>query len=48
LTQRRVGECHFHDTPLAQHFITWGKGAIQRMLAEVNGNYHFASNAVSY
>ena len=47
LTHRLMGECHFHDTPLALHLITGGKGGIQTMLAQVNGNYHLAPDAVS-
>ena len=46
LTHCRMWECHFHDTFLALYFITWGKGAIQRMLAEVNGHYLFARDVV--
>jgi hypothetical protein len=48
LTQSKMGKCHFHDTPLTLHHITAGKGQVQMMLAEVNGDYHFVRVAVSF
>ncbi|MGH8336457.1 MAG: hypothetical protein ACRETL_06480 [Gammaproteobacteria bacterium] len=41
------GKCHFHDHPVTGTSITAGKGAIQRMLAEVNGHYLLPGRSVS-
>jgi hypothetical protein len=41
------GKCHFHDAPVTGTSITAGKGAIQTMLAEVNGHYLLPCRSVS-